>query len=540
MVENKDEPDELPENESQSSIEAAESNPEGSPQAEKEEEAAQANEHPSKGWWWKRPTVRQILEQEAKSGIEGWDKSDKKANEVSRLPDDESIHLGGVVLAEAFTPSTVSALYESIGRSPFSQEYKVQEIVDFIERSRSGAQVGGSYLFGLVRPPGRLIMMNGFSDPSLPEGVDAVWLTLHCPTPSLTILIATFSLEEDAGDLSCLLRKDYKTRFNPEIKIPGRLGKLRAKIPWSRPIQYGIGGTISLVEIQKREAYEQVASQIEEGCREWLSRNFGGRFSREPMEHRPSARLLLTKNQAPYKDHRRYLSPLGMDYPFSWRSQGAACWAIRYNDFILDKKRRFALVAAARRSDIAKSAIGYVDRPKSIWHATQGFHKYEFQMVSRWAMFALIALYEDRLGRLRDQAGQQQWRTVGIARELDRFLLGDGLDASAIASDLGNFSRDPQGFPHDFSEYVADQDPFPGEPTEEAEEPAKLVDFWRERLEKQCTRLLEDMETTTGNIRASAELKQSIANTKMQRLVIGLAFIAAIVAVVSLYVTASS
>jgi hypothetical protein len=54
---------------------------------------------------------------------------------------------------------------------------------------------------------------------------------------------------------------------------------------------------------------------------------------------------------------------------------------------------------------------------------------------------------------------------------------------------------------------------------------------WRR---ESARRLAEDTEAATRNIRASAELRQTIANTALQRRVLALAFFATAVAVISL------
>lgn len=52
---------------------------------------------------------------------------------------------------------------------------------------------------GVVRPPGAFRFGDGFNDPTLPAGVDAVWLHLSYVTPALAMVVATFTLAEDAA-----------------------------------------------------------------------------------------------------------------------------------------------------------------------------------------------------------------------------------------------------------------------------------------------------------------------------------------------------
>jgi hypothetical protein len=61
-----------------------------------------------------------------------------------------------------------------------------------------------------------------------------------------------------------------------------------------------------------------------------------------------------------------------------------------------------------------------------------------------------------------------------------------------------------------------------------------LVEFFFEALKNRATRLAEDTAATTASIRASAELRQSVSNTRLQRATLLLSLIAAAVAIISL------
>src|ERR1700683_906360 len=67
--------------------------------------------------WAKRPSIRS-LRREAGQRHDVFDDWDVRANDASRLPPAETVSLGGLVLAEAFTPSTVSRLYRALRTLP--------------------------------------------------------------------------------------------------------------------------------------------------------------------------------------------------------------------------------------------------------------------------------------------------------------------------------------------------------------------------------------------------------------------------------------
>jgi hypothetical protein len=58
----------------------------------------------------------------------------------------------------------------------------------------------------------------------------------------------------------------------------------------------------------------------------------------------------------------------------------------------------------------------------------------------------------------------------------------------------------------------------------------------RELLRDQVERLARDTAATTSNVRASAELRQAVANTKLQRVMICLTIAATAIAVIGVVV----
>ncbi|HEX4090517.1 MAG TPA: hypothetical protein VHZ33_17530, partial [Trebonia sp.] len=172
------------------------------PGAETEGEAVAAPEaHPADRTWRNRKSIR-ALRREMASDI-GWNQFDERKNQESRLPPDEDVRLGGVVLVEAFTPSTASSLRRAIEQFPSNNDRRVEWQARF-DKGRSAAGSGGWNSLGVIRRPGAF-GFNGF-DPDMPDMVEAISPTIFWVTPSLTVVVATFTLKENAGDLSEILR----------------------------------------------------------------------------------------------------------------------------------------------------------------------------------------------------------------------------------------------------------------------------------------------------------------------------------------------
>ena len=497
------------------------------------EESGEASK-PNKRRWRERRSVH-ALRREALKDHAAWADWDQRDNGETRLPDGEEVHLAGLVLAEAFTPSTVPALRKGLEDFPGSRDKAKEEWLALLTKSRSAAGAGGWASLGVVRRIGDAFALLGSVDPALPDGIEAVWPYLFFPTPSLTVIVATFTLTDQAGDLSDLLRADYRANATDfRLQVYGRFGRLRAHIPWARPRSHGGSWTLRRAEDQKRLACESLITRREADCWIWLADRFPGRFSAEKSSDRPAARLLLTKESVPYSDSGRWLAPAGLSFgPGIWQSTDPAGWFLKFGDWPRD--RRFTITAAARSRDAARGHGGG-ESGDTIWYLTQDFAVDQSALVARWAMTCLLSLYTDRLAELRDRAGTRRRvsRPVRQGRDLDRYLIGDGLDASTVVSDLEGFTRHLSRFRRHVPEYSEYLDGYP-EPLQSGQ-PAELIPSMREQLQAQAETLGRDTAATTVNIRASAELRQSMANTRLQRVILCLTVLAITVAIISLVV----
>jgi hypothetical protein len=88
-------------------------------------------------------------------------------------------------------------------------------------------------------------------------------------------------------------------------------------------------------------------------------------------------------------------------------------------------------------------------------------------------------------------------------------------------------------------EYTEYLDPFPAA-ARARNPPRELVPCLREKLRDQVEPLARDTAAATGNVRASAELRQAVANTRLQRVTICLTIAAAAIAVVGVIVATIS
>lgn len=487
--------------------------------------------------WYQRPTVH-ALRKEAEQDALMIRALDARENDETRLPIGEEIHLGGLVLTEAFTPSTVSSLYDVLEHWPSDRPDRRRDWIEQLDRSRGGEH-GGWHNLGVVRPPGTFIMGDGSHDADLPDGVDAVWLHLSYVTPALAMVVATFTLSECAGDLSSLLRRDYQTEHRDiRIRVYGRLGRLRANLPWARPVRHGMGYSISGPEDQKRRACRALIRGYEDACDSWFARKFPGRFSADP-DRRPVVRMLFTREQVPYAERLSWLRPVGLEFALPlWQSVHPKGWWLAEDRWPYESGR-YVVTLAARRRDAARERNDERDL-ESNWHLTQRFGDDQAPLVARYGISALMSLYSAELGKLRDRAGVRRFlrRPVRQAQELDDYLVRDGLDASTMTADLEALTSDLLRFRWNVPEFVEVLDALPERMR--TREPEQFVPALCQRIRDQALRLASDTEKTIGNVRASAELRQAVANTRLQRMILLLSLAAIIIAVVSLVVARST
>jgi hypothetical protein len=467
-----------------------------------------------------------------------WERWDERENSETRLPAGEAVHLGGIVLAEAFTPSTVASLFDALDDLPIQRPAEKEERRRELIKSRGGRR-GGWQNLGNFRPPGAFLGGIGGHDPTLPGSVDSVDLSVSYVTASLAVVVATFVLKEEWGDLSPVLLSDYQTHHHrARVSVQGPLGRLRAHVPWARPRDYRAFGNSSRVEDQKRDACESLIADIEEACGRWFYGKVSGRFASVATGERPALRVYFTKDTVPNRNRERWLRPLGLDFALPlWRSIENRGWWLSEEKWRLREERN-VLMLSAKREKAAVRGAGSNDEPESNWSLIHDFADQLIGLGVIHAMDTLLSLYGSRLADLRDAAHvrRRPRRPVRESLALDRFLLGDGLDALTIASDLELATEDLDQFRWGLPEFTECLDHLPSRPSGKNRDAREYIPIQREVVRGLAARIAKDVALTTEIVRASAELRQTVASTRLQRITLVLSVVAIILAVVGLLV----
>src|SRR6266852_2410155 len=93
-----------------------------------------------------------------------------------------SLVRAGLIRAEAFTPSTVSALYKAL--EDFGAQHRNKDMwIAQLAKGRSAAGGAGGLTLPVVRRPGSWVLGVGLMqiDPALPDGIDSVNRDLFFP-----------------------------------------------------------------------------------------------------------------------------------------------------------------------------------------------------------------------------------------------------------------------------------------------------------------------------------------------------------------------
>jgi hypothetical protein len=478
--------------------------------------------------WRARPTVRQQL-REACESDDFWVERDARLNDETRLPDDQRVGCVGLMLVEAVTPSTLAMFKRRRAELPIKRDTEDGSRTQDASRTRGGSWTN----LGLLRRPGEFILHSSRAghDPSLPEFVTGVHIGLHQVGASVGMLVATFVFSDDAGDLSQLMRADYATS-NINIRVSARgVGRFTRRLPWARPL-IGIGYRIVDASDAKSRAVDVQLEEWRATCRQWLTRTLPGRFALEPGDAMPSVTMLVTDGVTPYDESAPQLRPLGLQGPrFGvWTSPEERGWSGSLER--MAGERHSKTLWAARRDELPGSRDSNTDEDaRRNWIVGYRFHEAHARLFSLWGLWRLLHVYESSLATYRDSAAvgaRRRARPIKQARALDRLLTTDGMDAATVCHDITQELEDVRYLRHAAPEYIETHDWLPQKP------PPQLLDGLHRNLQYLAQRLPQRFEVVLANARASAELRQAMSNTRLQRWILPVSAVALIIAIYGL------
>jgi hypothetical protein len=172
---------------------------------------------------------------------EVWREHDTKQREQSRPPPGETIEWHCTYLVEAYLPSHAERLHHSLAELGWEKgDWPGRYGRPLVPVLRESAYGGSWNNLGLVLPRGRTPPLQHTNADRLPDGVDHVALTMWSVTSSLTLLIANFVFDEEAGlVLDRIARTEYETVTTPTRDGPQRRG---LEVGWIQGLLAPTGG----------------------------------------------------------------------------------------------------------------------------------------------------------------------------------------------------------------------------------------------------------------------------------------------------------
>ncbi|MBS9375898.1 hypothetical protein [Rhodococcus sp. B50] len=485
--------------------------------------------------WWQRTTLaeeRKRLVAEAARP----DQFVESENDRTRLAEDETVRLGALILAEAFTPASIQRLYGAIDSWPVNPPAYKNDLKRKIANWRSSSGYGAWQSVTTFTKPGNRFIGSAVKDSNVPDPIEAVHLFAMMASPSVTLIVAVFIPHDSDGDFSPILSKDFPNEVrNVRIRLPGPMGTVRAKNPWSRAKNPYYSMHVAYPSILKREAVDTKIAYLEAHCWEWMSGMGVGRFGSIPLDDRPSMRLFVTEGIEPFGDRRHALQAVDLDYSTQlWSYESRNDYYFALGDSYGPQERRVAVIAATR--DNLNSVTG-ADRSAgqaSILGLVDAFSRNHTELIGVWALAQLLDRYRHEISSIRDSITQDR-SSIRTARRLNEFLWTDGNDTTIIAKDVARLTAKDSYFGHRIDPLI---DVNQLQHSSDAEVPPKyLRQELREQLNKSASDLVDESDAAIRSISSSSQLLQSISDTNLQRMILAFTICAVVIALVALFVS---
>lgn len=476
------------------------------------------------------------------------DERDRAALQACAIPEGEEVGVRCVWVIEAYLASHVGLLTERLQRLDLTGDrptgYDPIELLRQARRHGSGPASSG--LGFLVPNPQRARHGGDMYVAPLPAGVELVYLKLHNPLPSLTLVTAQFRFDEDTARA---IETPLRTMFHSMARDRGRYVELPSG------------------EELRREAVAEYREMLRRRCTNWMREHLPGAFARlEPWEPTPTAELVTLAiadpllgwppptttqpeasptppaapeasetHEAPYRRARRaqradalvedYLDVMGLSDDWdAWASPDMPGLTLR-----LPPRQaahdHLVLAVCVKDFETDDHLAGYGGRTPA------GVTSRLVHLSHTLGVFAierLVRAYEARLSGIRDRLGDVAIDRTGRAlrqlQRLERDLAVLARDARPLLADLITTAPD-QPFAWDLFTFL------PLSPRDrQFEQGATLFTGMLERLVERAKRALSAEAETGRTLQSMSGLTVARSTLRLQRVAVALAVIAAVLA----------
>lgn len=430
--------------------------------------------------------------------------------EETTPPVDERFTTHAVWAVELYTPLHAQELLERLRALGFDTDTSRDRTASASIRRSRAAPRGGSWVnLDMVLPraqnPHPFFGIRG----DLPTGVRAAHPHVWTITPSLTVLVVQFVLDDEAsGRLDAVCRR---VDFDP-------VGSLTSS-----------GVQITPPDNVKEAAIRQTRRELRGLASSWIAEHLPGAFAARGEGHQmPTAELVTVELTVPFVEQQsrmNYLDFAGFGYdPFAWVSDELKVWRLVFD------RDGDCMVVAARRSDVIDSGQLAHRGDDETWAIAGHTNDYLGKDLVLWAASSHLVASQARLAEIRDQG-------VGLAaahmpaRRLTRIgheFLRDSLDARTSAAELRQYASNQRAFEWNAAEWKGE-----GRFAEE-----RLLARLSETIRANAKALLASEQRLRDSLLVESTILTALANLRVQRWVVALSALAAAVAIVSLWISA--
>jgi hypothetical protein len=397
-----------------------------------------------------------------------------------------------------------------------------QKPSDWVVQMRGGAYASGRTHLKTIVPPGA----TGFFQATraeLPTGVQLAIPTITVVQGTLTILGICFLLDHQTGlAVDEALRAEHRSEI---LEVSER------------------GTSFSIPMNQQRAAVTAARQQVRRSLTNWFTGHFEGAFGQHPESDLPTIELVTHRTDEAVN------FSIGKEWAWSLGFEGWPLWRStkRPDIYMVESPEResdpYVLRLRSRESAIlpTQGPAGETLSEEQSWRPLVGELNGSIEgTAALWTAICLLRSYHSRLATMRDIPP-----TVGIApKDSERQLvraqhqLAVASDARSIAADVARWTDVYAFAGYDGNDWKR-VETVVGSPAQARSD----VSWIGEALEwcpESAERLLDSEERVRGRLLIEAQLLGAGAGLRVQRLTLGIAFVALIVAIAALAVSAAS
>lgn len=418
------------------------------------------------------------------------------ADNAAATPDSDShVQMLGVWAFEAFTPSTIDTVIETMRRRGWSSAWSRKsdrDLVGWLQALRRNGE-RGQHELRFVRPGAVRIPTIGH-EADLPSFAASAIGQLVAISPSVSGLLLFFvATPETSSAIEAALRTDRRSRARSD----------------------GLSIVVVSPELARREAVEALRHRWRDEIRTFFLAHAPGVFSQGETADLPTCELLVGESFdlfAPRPDGPQPTRPAGII---------DAAWAPSLFDAEEDPGASLGL-GGMRRDDLGGHAIlastreafeGSVhslNRPAGEQRHLYGANERFRGIFLQWSLLQLVELYDRRLNAARDRAGRmfRSWLGLSSLNHVQRLTAGLA-DSSLVARELRaetRFGGVRQGGNYEFVR----------RPWRPMEDRLTFVDHCRRQIDVRCRALALSTREFNEFLSSQANLSSARTNLRIQ------------------------